>query len=79
MIKESYIVTQELLNKVSRWVDSDFANDVDTRKSMTGYLMSLNGVPISWKSSRQWGVTQIQERVRVEIYFSTLPATCTKE
>ena len=24
---------------------------------MTGYLMSLNGGPISWKSSRQGGVT----------------------
>ena len=38
-------------------VDSDFASDVDSRKSMTGYLMSLNGGPISWKSSRQGGVT----------------------
>ncbi len=46
-----------MLNKLSGWVDSDFASDVDTRKSMTGYLMSLNGVPISWKSSRQGGVT----------------------
>ena len=46
-----------MLNKVSGWVDSDFASDVDTRKSMTGYLMSLNGGPISWKPSRQGGVT----------------------
>jgi hypothetical protein len=27
------------------------------RDIMTGYLMSLNGGPISWKSSRQGGVT----------------------
>ena len=46
-----------MLNKLSGWVDSDFASDVDTRKSMTGYLMYLNGDPISWKSSRQGGVT----------------------
>ena len=46
-----------MLNKLSGWVESDFASDVDTRKSMTGYLMSLNGGPISWKSSRQVGVT----------------------
>jgi hypothetical protein len=39
------------------WVDNDFASDIDSRKSMTGYLMSLNGGPISWKSSRQGGVT----------------------
>lgn len=30
-------------NKLGGWVDSDFASDADSRKSMTGYLMSLNG------------------------------------
>jgi hypothetical protein len=44
-------------------VDSDFASDIDSRKSMTGYLMSLNGGPISWKSSRQDGVTLISNEV----------------
>ena len=34
--------------KVSGWVDSGFASDTDTRKSVTGYLMVLNGGPISW-------------------------------
>ena len=44
-------------NKLSGWVDSDFASDIDTRKSVTGYLMVLNGGPVSWKASRQGGVT----------------------
>jgi len=44
-------------NILSGWVDSDFASDVDTRKSVTGYLMSLNGGPIAWKAARQGGVT----------------------
>ena len=44
-------------NKLTGWVDSYFGSDVDTRKLMTGYLMSLNDGPISWKSSRQGGVT----------------------
>jgi hypothetical protein len=44
-------------NKLVGWVDSDFGGDVDSRKSMTGFLMSLNDGPISWKSSRQGGVT----------------------
>ena len=39
------------------WVDSDFAADPDTRKSMTGYLFSLNGGAVSWRSSRQGDVT----------------------
>jgi hypothetical protein len=44
-------------NILSGWVDSDFAADVDTRKSVTGYLLSLNGGPISWEAARQGGVT----------------------
>ena len=44
-------------NILSGWVDSDFASDIDTRKSVTGYLLSLNGGPISWKAARQGGVT----------------------
>ena len=44
-------------NILSGWVDSDFASDIDTRKSVTGYLLWLNGGPISWKAARQGGVT----------------------
>ena len=42
-------------NVLSGWVDSDFAADVAT--SVRGYLLSLNGGPISWKAARQGGVT----------------------
>jgi len=38
------------------WVDSNFAADSDTRRSVTGYVMALNGAPISWRSYRQGGV-----------------------
>jgi hypothetical protein len=49
----------ETKNKLIGWVDSDsrVESDPDTRKSMTAYLMSLNGGAISWRSSRQGGVT----------------------
>jgi len=47
----------EVKNKLIGWVDSDFGSDPDTRKSMTGYLMSLNGGAISWRSFRQGGIT----------------------
>lgn len=33
--------------------DSDFAGDIDTRRSTTGYLFVLNGGPISWASQKQ--------------------------
>ena len=52
-----YDLGAEKRNCLTGWVDSDFASDMDTRKSMTCYLMSLNGGPFSWKSSRQGGVT----------------------
>ena len=46
-------------NKLSGWVDSDISSDIDTHKSVTGYLMVLNGGPVSGKASRQGGVTMI--------------------
>lgn len=33
--------------------DSDFAGDVDTRKSTTGYIFNMNGGPITWCSQKQ--------------------------
>ena len=53
MIKEllSYCdLGAEVKNKLIGWVDSDFGSDPDTRKSMTGFLMSLNDGVISWRS-----------------------------
>ena len=35
------------------WVDADWAGDLETRRSHTGYVLMLNGGPISWKSRRQ--------------------------
>ena len=33
--------------------DADWANDVDTRRSTTGYILLLNGGPAVWKSQKQ--------------------------
>ena len=40
-------------DRLEGWVDSDFAADPDTRRSVTGYVLSINNGPISWKSKRQ--------------------------
>ena len=48
---------EERRNKLTGWVDSDFAAHPDTRKSMTRYLLRLNDGAVSWRSSRQGGVT----------------------
>ena len=39
------------------WVDSDVAADSDTRRSVTGYVMALNGAHINWRNFHQGGVT----------------------
>lgn len=35
------------------WVDSDFAGDLETRKSTTGYVFTLHGGAASWRSRLQ--------------------------
>jgi hypothetical protein len=35
------------------WCDADFAGDLDTRKSTTGYVFTISGGAVSWSSKRQ--------------------------
>ena len=35
------------------WVDSDWAADLDSRRSHTGYILMMSGGAVSWKSRRQ--------------------------
>lgn len=39
--------------KLEGYTDSSFQSDVDDFKSMSGYVFSLNGGAVSWKSSKQ--------------------------
>ena len=43
----------QCIEKLTCYADASWANDLDTRKSTTGYLFKLNGNIISWKSQRQ--------------------------
>ena len=40
-------------NLVEGSVDSDYAGDLDNRRSLTGFLFTLNNCTISWKASLQ--------------------------
>uniref|UniRef100_A0A3Q7IDN0 Reverse transcriptase Ty1/copia-type domain-containing protein n=1 Tax=Solanum lycopersicum TaxID=4081 RepID=A0A3Q7IDN0_SOLLC len=42
---------------VTGYFDSDYAGDVDTRRSMTGYVFTLGGSVVSWKATLQPTVT----------------------
>ncbi|CAM9891516.1 unnamed protein product [Choristocarpus tenellus] len=37
--------------------DSDWGNDTASRRSVTGYLILVNGAPVAWKSKMQGAVT----------------------
>lgn len=44
---------KEMNQPIIGFVDSDFAGNIDTRKSLTGFIFTLYGTTISWKSSLQ--------------------------
>jgi hypothetical protein len=48
-----YERTNEMANTIWGWVDSDWAADLDSRRSHTGYVIMLTGGAVSWKSRRQ--------------------------
>jgi len=43
--------------KIVRYSDSDFAGDLDRRRSLTGYAFTLPGSAINWKATLQSTVT----------------------
>ena len=40
-------------NLVVGYVDSDYAGDLDKRRSTTGYLFTMAGGPVCWRSTLQ--------------------------
>jgi hypothetical protein len=49
MYRRGEISTQDLC----AYVDADWGTNVDTRRSVTGYVTLYNNTPISWKSKNQ--------------------------
>ena len=45
------------INRLWGWVDADFAADLNTRRSHTGYVTMMNGGPISWKYVKQKSIS----------------------
>jgi hypothetical protein len=49
-------VNKDKANTLEAYCDSDYGGDIDTRKSVTGYIVEYAGVPIAWKSRLQKSV-----------------------
>jgi hypothetical protein len=43
--------------EMKTYSDSDFAGDTDTRQSVSGYIIYLNGAAIAWRSKGQKSVS----------------------
>ena len=45
----TYTRSSQRDNELFRWVDADWTDNMDTRRTHTGYILMMNGGPISWK------------------------------
>lgn len=52
-ITEGIIYDHKHQSEITAYSDADFAGDEDGRKSTTGYVVTMQGGPISWASRRQ--------------------------
>lgn len=52
--------------------DADFAGDLTTSKSTTGFVVLLGGTPITWKSKRQTTVTRSSTEAELEALCTTV-------
>jgi transposase InsO family protein len=43
--------------EITAYSDADFAGDLSTRKSTSGFVIFINGQPVSWKSAKQTSVS----------------------
>ena len=74
--------------KLAGFVDSDYAGDLDKRRSLTGYVFTLGGCAISWKATLQSTIAQstteaeymaIAEAVKEAIWLKSLVSEITFE
>jgi hypothetical protein len=53
---QSQLISESFRNNVIAFADADFATDVDTRRSVSGWVTFMNGGPLSWRVKRQSAV-----------------------
>jgi hypothetical protein len=51
------LVSESYCNNLTAFADSDFAGDVNTRCSTSGWVLMMNGGPVAWRSHLQKSVS----------------------
>ncbi|XP_070036426.1 secreted RxLR effector protein 161-like [Nicotiana tomentosiformis] len=51
--KDQFLIYGDFELKLEGYTDASFSSDRDGRKSISGYVFTLNGSTVSWKSSKQ--------------------------
>ena len=59
-------------NTIVGFADADFANDKDDRKSVSGYILCLNGNTVSWRSKKKGTVAT--STTEAELYAMSFAA-----
>ncbi len=62
-------MVESLGNRLVTFVDSDYARDPATRRSIAGYIVFMNGGPVAWKC-------QLQKSVAASTMEAELNAAC---
>ena len=60
---------------VARYVDSDYAGDLDKRKSLIGYVFTIGGCAISWKVTLQSTIALSTTEARYIVVTKTCKET----
>ncbi|KAI1005430.1 hypothetical protein K3495_g2787 [Podosphaera aphanis] len=66
-------VSDDLTSKLmaTSFSDSDYASDISTRRSVSGFLLMLGGCPISWQSRRQKSVATSTAETEYIVLFES--------
>ncbi|XP_070032085.1 secreted RxLR effector protein 161-like [Nicotiana tomentosiformis] len=60
--KDQFLIYGDSELKLEEYTDASFYSDRDDSKSISGYVFTLNGGAVSWKSSKQAAVADLVTR-----------------
>ncbi|XP_048443305.1 uncharacterized mitochondrial protein AtMg00810-like [Pyrus x bretschneideri] len=71
-IHHGVLYSSDMVLDLNAFLDSDWAADLNTRRSVTGYAVFLGNNPISWQSKRQNSVSKSSTEVEYKALAHTI-------